>query len=268
MKTLTVALNKLFKYCNHDIDTAKDKKIERLEKFKNDVEMCKFDGKRYSLLDEIIFKTVNTGVYYAKAKTILDKCGAGRTTLALFNKHLKKTKQYIIARYRAAGCNFRGLVYIDTQHAKFYDTMQDLFGMDSVAVDLYLNQKEKIENEIIVSEKDKQQKAMDEFSTNKNQQVFFNFLHEMPSHNAIKKYAYKLALKISDSKKALQCAVKAIKNIMLDLNARNLVLDTDASIVKVFTGAYTHALNQQHVPGPSKEKYTAPPAPLYDWRYE
>lgn len=269
MKTLTVAKKKVEKFYNENSDQAKKLKKARLSTFENAINEDNpiFEGKKAKLLDEIVFKTVNNGVYHVSAATLKETCKVGRTTLAEFNKLLKNTKQYIIARYRTMKCNCKGLVYIDTQHENFYDNMKFLFNMDMLDTDYYLSKikTDVKQTEVILSEKEKQQDTMKSFATNQYQTAFFNFVHEMPCSDSIKRYAYKLALKINDSQKIYIKAIQSFKNIVLDITNKNLVLDNETSIVKVFEGSLRKALNYD-VPMKKQEQrtYKQPPV-LYNW---
>lgn len=268
MKTLIAKKKKVEKFYNTDSDNAKKLKYERLALFKQHVDPDNqiLEGKKATLLDEIVFKTVNTGVYHCLAATLKETCKVGRTTIAAFNKLLRETKQYIIARYSTNTCNFRGLVYIDTQHENFYENMKFLFGMDMLETDYYLLKIRGTnihKDEIIVSDREKQEQVINEFATNQYQKEFFNHIHEMPYENFIKRNAYKIAMKLSNTKKSFDCAVKSLKNLVLDIKD-GFKLETEQSIVSVFEGAYKKALNYD-VPAAPKEECTYKKAPFYNW---
>ncbi len=271
MKYLTTKKKKAERFYNEDSEQAKKLKNGRLEQFENAMNECSpiLEGKKARLLDEIVFKTVNNGVYHVSAATLKETCEVGRTTLAEFNSLLKETKQYIVARYRTMMCNCKGLVYIDTQHENFYDNMQFLFEMDMLDTDLYLSKIKSVvkQSEVILSEQEKQQDVMNEFATNEYQKAFFKFVHDMPCGDSIKRYAYKLSLKINDSQKTYIKAIQSFKNIASDILDKKLVLDNDSSIVKVFEGSLRKALNYD-VPTAKKEEHTYKPAPLFNWLEE
>lgn len=271
MKTLTVAKKKVEKFYNENSDQAKKLKKARLSTFENAINECSpiLEGKKARLLDEIVFKTVNNGVYHVSAATLKETCEVGRTTLAEFNSLLRETKQYIVARYRTMMCNCKGLVYIDTQHENFYDNMKFLFEMDMLDTDLYLSKIKTTvkQSEVILSEREKQQDIMNDFATNKYQTAFFNHIHEMPYFDSIKRYAYKMALKVNDNVATYQKAISSLNNIVLDIIDKNRVLENESDIVKFFAGSLRKALNYD-VPTAKKEEHTYKPAPFYNWLEE
>lgn len=283
MKNLTTNIRKVRKYYNTNTEGAKALKFKRLAHFKNalaeDDFYELFSGKKYSLLDEIVFKTVNTGAYYCEAKTIRAKCEVGKTTLAAFNRNLKSSKQYIIARYRTLLCNFKGLIYIDTQHENFYSIMLDLFKMNENQVHEYIaaiesnievEQLAAFENVEVVKEKTKeeQDEIMNLYAENKYQKYFYVLIHALPLKDSVKSYAYKIALKLDDDKSTFNKAKTTFLNLVKDLNSKQIVLDQDSSIVKVFNAALNKS-KEYVVPG-AAPIVVAPvkKAPFYNWLEE
>lgn len=270
MKTLTTNKRKLNKYYNEDIEGAKLIKMNRIERFKQllfeNEFIDLFDGKKYSLFDEIVFKTVNTGVYHCNASTIKEKCKVGKTTLSEFNKNLKGTKQYIVARYRTRLCNFKGLIYIDVMHADFYATMSDLFNMNEEQANLYLGtQATALEAVAEDNEKHLQDEYMKQYATNEYQKHFYNFIKSLPINESLKKYAHKMAMKIDDDKKLFILAKNTFFNLVNDLQTKQTVLQDSASIVKVFNGAFMKSKQYEAVPAIPENKKPFKPAPFYDW---
>lgn len=278
MKTLTTNIRKVRKYYNTNIDSAKALKFKRLTHLKNvlteEVFSELFAGKKYSLIDEVVFKTVNTGVYYCEAKTIRKKCGVGSTTLAAFHKNLKSSKQYIIARYRTLLCNFKGLIYIDTQHENFYSIMQDLFKMNENQVHEYIDTLESnieveqlatFEKEEVIKEKTKeeQDEIMNLYATNKYQKHFYELIHDLPLNDSVKSYAYKIALKLDDDKSIFVKAKKTFLNLVNDLNSKQIVLEENSNIVKVFNAAFNKA--KEYVVPAAPVVAPIKKAPFYNW---
>lgn len=263
MKTLTTKKRIVERFYNENEQQAKQLKDGRLARI---TDSDKFDGKQSSLLDEIVFKTVNNGVYHCNASSLKSKCGVGHTTLAAFNRNLKESKQFIVARYRTATCNFRGLVYVDVLHANFYDNMRELFEMNELDTDRYLAQisTQKRASEVIVSTKEQQKEVMNDYSTNEFQRELFEHIHAMNYSEEIKQFSYKIALKVDNSRQAFNAAIKSIVSIAADLRARKLVLNKPSDVVRVFAGSLRKALDYR-VPAPAPAITNAKPAPLYDW---
>lgn len=143
-KYLTTTIKKAQKYYNTNYSKAKNNKDERIEQLKkslNEEQLYQlFWGKKRLLTDEVVYKTVNEGVYSCTADTIKEKTKTGKNTLSEFNKSLFSSGQFIVARYRTFTCNCKGLVYIDTKHKDFYNVMKDLFNMDKYETDKYLGE--------------------------------------------------------------------------------------------------------------------------------
>lgn len=85
-----------------------------------------FTKARKSVLDEIIYKSAETGIYAAKAETIADNCGLSVKTVTRAVAEIKKSNEYVIA-YSATGRK-GGYIFIDSKHEKFSEIMVGLFG--------------------------------------------------------------------------------------------------------------------------------------------
>lgn len=284
---LVTRKNKVNRYFTDNHKRAKKLKYARLNSFwgifKNEENKELFGGKKYSLLDEVIYKTVNTGVYHCKANTIKLKCGVGKNTLADFNNNLRSTRQFIVARYSTRRCNCNGLIYIDTQHADFYATMEFLFGMNEIDADFYLAD---LETAIDVTSplrldqsaddsihRNKQDKIIQMYAQNELTKEFYEHVLISPAANSVKRYACKLALRIDKhaSIKNFKKAVKTYHQLMRDVIMGRVKLTEESDIVRVFSGAYERKMNYPEVASAPFDKEFKKPlekSPLYNWLEE
>lgn len=90
-----------------------------------------FTKARIRVLDEIIFKSAETGIYAAKAETIAANCGLSTKTVTRAVAEIKKSDEYVIA-YSATGRK-GGYIFIDRKHEKFGEIMVGLFGEEVAA---------------------------------------------------------------------------------------------------------------------------------------
>lgn len=91
-----------------------------------------FTKARKAVLDEIIYKSAETGIYAAKAETIAANCELSVKTVTRAVAEIKKSDEYVIA-YSATGRK-GGYIFIDRKHENFATIMVDLFG-EKVAAD-------------------------------------------------------------------------------------------------------------------------------------
>lgn len=84
-----------------------------------------FTAARIRILDEIIYKSVETGVYHANCATIAENCGLSVKTVERAVEHIKESKQFVIGY----GANGRrgGYIFVDRLHRNFKKIMFSLF---------------------------------------------------------------------------------------------------------------------------------------------
>lgn len=133
MTTLTAYNEQVIKWTKKpNEEVAKAAKKERMELFEE-----KFDGifeksftnTRKYVLDEIIYKSVETGVYSAMRSTIANNCEVSTRTVERTVDELKASGQFIVA-YGANG-HKSGYIFIDRLHKNFKSVMLDLFPEDA-----------------------------------------------------------------------------------------------------------------------------------------
>lgn len=132
--TLTAYNEQVRKYTAAPTAKAKSLKQIRMTMF----EACfggifekSFTASRKAVLDEIIFKTTEAGIYSAKRETLAANCEVSTRTVERAVAELKKSDEYVIAR--TANGRAGAYIFIDRKHENFNAIMEDLFGSEIAA---------------------------------------------------------------------------------------------------------------------------------------
>lgn len=84
-----------------------------------------FTAARIRVLDEVIYKSVETGVYHANCSTIAANCGLSEKTVERAVSHIKQSNQFVVG-YAANGRR-GGYIFVDRLHKNFKKIMFSLF---------------------------------------------------------------------------------------------------------------------------------------------
>ena len=132
MTTLTAYNEQIIKWTKKPSEEkAKPAKEIRLSLFKKMFISAKgifekaFTAARIRVLDEVIYKSVETGVYHANCATIADNCGLSVKTVERAVAHIKQSNQFVIG-YAANGRK-GGYIFVDRLHKNFKKIMFSLF---------------------------------------------------------------------------------------------------------------------------------------------